>query len=67
MRIYAIALATAAFFASPTSVLSQISLQFGPGGVRVHPGYHDHHGYGYDRHYGRDRHYGYDRYGHDRF
>ena len=59
MRIYAFAIVTAALFAVPTSALSQ-SIEFGPGGVRVNPGYDR--GYGYDRDYDRyDRHYGYDR------
>lgn len=36
----------AAFFALPTSAFSQ-AVEFGPGGVRIHP-YHRHYGYGAD-------------------
>jgi hypothetical protein len=42
MRTYALAIATAALFALPTSAFSQ-GVVFGPGGVRIEPGYH--HGY----------------------
>ena len=48
MRAYAFAIVAAALFAIPTSALSQ-GIEFGPGGVRVNPGYH--------RHYGEDRRY----------
>jgi hypothetical protein len=47
MRTYVLAIATAALFALPTSVFSQVDVEVGPGGVRVGPGYH--------RHYGEER------------
>ena len=50
MRTYAIAIATAALFATPTYAFSQ-ELEFGPGGVRIEPGFHEHHHEG--RHEGR--------------
>ena len=40
MRIYALAIAIAALFALPTSAFSQ-GVEFGPGGIRIDPGYHD--------------------------
>ena len=39
MRAYALAIAAAALFALPTSSFSQ-GIEFGPGGVRIEPGYH---------------------------
>jgi hypothetical protein len=39
MRAHAFAMATAALFAIPTSAFSQ-GIEFGPGGVRINPGYH---------------------------
>jgi hypothetical protein len=39
MRIYALAIATAALFVLPTSAFSQ-GVEFGPGGIRINPGYH---------------------------
>ncbi len=39
MRTYALAIATAALFALPTSAFSQ-GVVVGPGGVRIEPGYH---------------------------
>jgi hypothetical protein len=45
MRAYVLAIVGAALFALPTSAFSQ-AVEFGPGGVRIHP-YH-HHGYGAD-------------------
>jgi hypothetical protein len=39
MRTYALAIATAALFAIPTSAFSQ-NVEFGPGGIRIDPGYH---------------------------
>jgi hypothetical protein len=48
MRTYVLAIATAALFALPTSAFSQ-GVEFGPGGIRIVPGY--------DRHYhGRSAH-----------
>ena len=41
MRTYAIAIAAAALFALPTSAFSQ-GVEFGPGGIRIEPGYHGH-------------------------
>jgi hypothetical protein len=38
MRTYALAIATAALFALPTPAFSQ-GIEFGPGGVRIDPGY----------------------------
>ena len=46
MRTYALALAAAALFALPTSAFSQ-GIEFGPGGVRIEPGYHSY----YHRYY----------------
>jgi hypothetical protein len=46
MRTYALAIAAAALFALPSSAFSQ-GIEFGPGGVRIEPGYH---GY-YHRYY----------------
>jgi hypothetical protein len=40
MRTYALAIATAALFTIPTSAFSQ-GVEFGPGGIRINPGYHD--------------------------
>jgi predicted ribosomally synthesized peptide with SipW-like signal peptide len=43
MRPYALAIFTAALLALPTSAaFSQVDVEFGPGGVRVGPGYHRH-------------------------
>lgn len=42
MRTYAFAMATAALFAVPGSAFSQ-GIEFGPGGVRINPGYHQRH------------------------
>jgi hypothetical protein len=42
MRTYVLAIATAALFALPTSGFSQ-GVEFGPGGVRIDPGYHGYH------------------------
>jgi hypothetical protein len=39
MLIYALAIATAALFVLPTSAFSQ-GVEFGPGGIRINPGYH---------------------------
>jgi hypothetical protein len=39
MRTYALAVAAAALFAFPASAFSQ-GIEFGPGGVRIEPGYH---------------------------
>jgi hypothetical protein len=39
MRSYALAIATAALFALPPSAFSQ-GVEFGPGGIRIDPGYH---------------------------
>ena len=47
MRTYVLAMVSAALFALPTSAFSQ-AVEFGPGGVRIHP-YHRHGGYGADR------------------
>jgi hypothetical protein len=38
MRSYALAIATAALFALPPSAFSQ-GVEFGPGGIRIDPGY----------------------------
>jgi hypothetical protein len=46
MRAYVLAIVGAALFALPTSAFSQ-AVEFGPGGVRIHP-YHHHGGYGAD-------------------
>jgi hypothetical protein len=50
MRTYALAIAVVALFALPTSGFSQ-GIEFGPGGVRIEPGYHGHRYH--DRYYGR--------------
>ena len=47
MRTYVFAIVGAAFFALPTSAFSQ-AVEFGPGGVRIHPYHHRHYGYGAD-------------------
>lgn len=47
MRNYVFALAAAAFFAAPAPTFSQ-GIEFGPGGVRVDPGFHRN----YPRRYG---------------
>jgi hypothetical protein len=47
MRAYVLAIVSAALFALPTSALSQ-AVEFGPGGVRIHP-YHHQHEYRADR------------------
>ena len=39
MRTYALAIAAAALFALPTSAFPQ-GVEFGPGGIRIGPGYH---------------------------
>lgn len=39
MRTYALAIAAAALFALSNSAFSQ-GVEFGPGGVRIEPGYH---------------------------
>ena len=46
MRTYVLAIVGAALFTLPTSAFSQ-AVEFGPGGVRIHP-YHHHEGYGAD-------------------
>jgi hypothetical protein len=48
MRTYVLAIATAALFALPTSAFSQ-GIEFGPGGIRVEPGYHGRSTYRGDR------------------
>lgn len=40
MRTYALAIAAAALFALPTSAFPQ-GVEFGPGGIRIEPGYHN--------------------------
>jgi hypothetical protein len=45
MRTYALVIATAAFFALPTSAFSQ-DVEFGPRGVRIEPGYQGRSAYG---------------------
>ena len=52
MRKFALAIAAAGFFALPTSAFSQ-SVEFGPGGVQIEPGYGYDHGYHYGHRYGR--------------
>jgi hypothetical protein len=55
MRIYVLAIATAAVFAVPTSAFSQMDFEVGPEGFYVGPRYHRDYD---DRNYGGDRHYG---------
>jgi hypothetical protein len=43
MRNYVLPIATAALFALATSAFSQ-GVEFGPGGIRIDPGYHGDHG-----------------------
>jgi hypothetical protein len=48
MRTYVLTIVTAAIFALPTSAFSQ-GVEFGPGGVRIQPGYHGYHDYRHGR------------------
>ena len=40
MRTFGLAMAAAVLFVLPTSAFSQ-GIELGPGGIRVHPGYHE--------------------------